>query len=190
MSAKIYFLGAILGLAGLCLGQGATQPGQPATGEKPMSITVKSDAFANAQVIPRKYTGEGEDISPPLSWSAPPAGTKELALICDDPDAPAGAWVHWVVYRIPADATSLPEGASAGKKNKLACTEGKTSWGTPGYQGPLPPKGHGTHHYHFRLYALDQPLSLKPNAAKADLLAAMKGHILAQGELMGTYERK
>ncbi len=147
-------------------------------------ITVKSAAFEAGKPIPRKHTGEGPDVSPPLTWSGAPKETQEFALICDDPDAPrAEPWVHWVVWKIPGDRTALPEGSAAGAR------EGRNDFGRNGYGGPMPPPGHGTHHYHFKLYALDAPIDLKPGATKRDRLKAMERHILDQGELLGTYER-
>lgn len=155
-------------------------------------MEIKSQAFAPNSPIPRKYSGEGQNLSPDLAWSAGPAGTKEFALIVDDPDAPNGDWVHWLVYKIPADKTSLPEGFSGGgkKPEQKDILMGATSARTTGYHGPMPPPGHGVHHYHFKIYALDTPLDQKAGATKPQLLAAMKGHILGQGELVGTYERK
>ena len=150
-----------------------------------MTINVTSTAFTAGGRIPRKHSGEGDDISPALSWSGIPDGTREIALICDDPDAPTPKpWVHWVVYKIPAARKGLEEGSAGGG------LEGKTDFGTNGYGGPMPPPGHGVHHYHFKVYALDTELKLKAGATKDELLAAMKGHILAQGEIVGTYERK
>ena len=149
-----------------------------------MPLEVKSSAFAAGGTIPRKYTGEGTDVSPPLSWSNVPEGTKEFALICDDPDAPRPTpWVHWVLYKIPASVRELPEGSSGGAR------EGRNDFGNRGYGGPMPPPGHGVHHYHFKLYALDTELDLPPGATKDQVLAAMRGHVLAQGELVGTYQR-
>lgn len=148
-------------------------------------IQVTSSAFAPGSAIPVQYTGEGADRSPPLAWSAPPAGTAELALICDDPDAPTPEpWVHWVAYGIPADSRGMAEGASSGS------IQGKNSWGKLGYGGPMPPKGHGVHHYHFQLYALDTKLGADPGLTKDALLAKMRGHIVAEGKLTGTYERR
>jgi hypothetical protein len=161
-------------------------------GAPPMSVNVTSSAFAAGQPIPRKYTGQGEDISPPLAWSNVPSGTKELALICDDPDAPrAQPWVHWVLAKIPAGTSALEEGASSAKAGKSppGMAEGKNDFGTIGYQGPMPPPGKA-HRYYFRLYALDVALTAGDVADKPTLLAAMKGHILATGELMGTYQRR
>ncbi len=147
-------------------------------------IKVTSAAFENKAKIPKKHTGEGEDVSPPLSWEGAPEGTKELALICDDPDAPmAEPFVHWVLYKIPPDVSSLPEGGSGG------AVEGENNFGTKGYKGPMPPPGHGVHHYHIKLYALDKPVDLGPGAGKNDVLKAIDGHVLDEGELVGTYER-
>ncbi len=166
-----------------------------AEGDKPGGATMKieSPAFKEGGVIPKKHTGEGADVSPALAWSGAPAGVKEFALICDDPDAPTPQpWVHWVVYAIPADATGFKEGVA--KTEKLdapkGAIQGKTSFGRVGYGGPMPPRGHGVHHYHFKLYALDAPLGLKAGLDKSALLAATQGHVLAEAELIGTYERK
>jgi Raf kinase inhibitor-like YbhB/YbcL family protein len=158
-----------------------------------MSIKIISTAFGDGQAIPKKYSGEGDDISPPLAWSNLPGGTAELALIVDDPDAPAGTWTHWVVYNIPATLTGLAEAASGKPGAKFpdpAINEGKNSAGATHYHGPMPPVGHGTHHYYFTLYALDKKLSIDKAAPKATVEKAMQGHILAKGQLIGTYERK
>jgi Raf kinase inhibitor-like YbhB/YbcL family protein len=155
-------------------------------------MTLRSDAFADGKAIPRRHSEDGEDLSPPLTWSGPPEGTQELALIVDDPDAPrAEPWVHWVLYKIPADVQSLTEGIPPTPTPDAppGARQGKNSWGTDGYRGPAPPKGHGTHHYHFRLYALDAPLAAAQGLDKAGLLHAMQGHVLAEAELVGTYER-
>ena len=150
-----------------------------------MTIEVSSPAFEPGGPIPRKYAGEGQDVSPTLSWSGLPEETKEIALICDDPDAPRPKpWVHWVVYKIPADRAGLPEGSVQG------AIEGENDFGVTGYGGPMPPKGHGVHHYHFKVYALDTELEAAAGLTKDQLLEAMEGHVLAEGELVGTYERK
>ena len=151
-------------------------------------ITLTSMAYVDGLAIPPRFTGEGADVSPALSWGAVSAGTKELALIMDDPDAPTSEpWVHWVMYRIPAETKGLPEAAG----NAAAVgVEGINSFGKTQYNGPMPPKGHGVHHYHLRVYALDQAVALGPGATKGALLAAIKGHILGIGELVGIYERK
>jgi Raf kinase inhibitor-like YbhB/YbcL family protein len=161
-------------------------------GERVMAVTIKSSAFGPGHAIPKQYTGDGKDLSPPLEWSGIPPGTKELALICDDPDAPtAEPWVHWVLYKIPPSTSVLPEGqpTSATLKEPAGALQGKNSWARIGYGGPAPPKGHGTHHYHFKLYALDSGLDLPPAVDKKSLLNAMQGHVLAEGELVGTYQR-
>ncbi len=161
-----------------------------------MAFKLSSSAFDAGKPIPRKYSGEGNDVSPPLAWDGAPEGTKEFALICDDPDAPTPKpWVHWVIYGIAADVRQLPEGVKREPqlREPVAAKQGKNSWdsgATIGYRGPMPPPGHGTHRYHFKLYALDIPLELAPSATKDQLLAAIKGHVLAEAELIGTYERK
>lgn len=158
-----------------------------------MGMMLRSDAFAGERAIPRRHTEDGEDLSPPLSWSGVPAGTRELALIVDDPDAPrAEPWVHWVLYKVPADVQTLSEGLPRTPMLNMppGAIQGKNSWGTDGYRGPAPPKGHGTHHYHFRLYALDAPLAAAQGLEKGGLLRAMQEHILAEAKLVGTYERR
>jgi len=161
-----------------------------------MTVEITSTAFDEGQPIPQKFTGEGEDVSPLLAWGNLPEGTKELALICDDPDAPREEpWVHWVIYKIPADAGGLPEGVAkdAELQEPPGALQGQNSWPDGqmvGYRGPMPPEGHGPHRYFFKLYALDGPLDVKPGATKEELLQAMEGHVLGQGQTMGTYERK
>jgi Raf kinase inhibitor-like YbhB/YbcL family protein len=156
------------------------------------TITISSTAFVNGQAVPKKYSGEGQDVSPPLSWTGVPGETQQLTLIVDDPDAPiAEPWVHWVLYGLSPATTGLPEEIPAGSeiKSPVKAFQGKTSKGNFGYHGPMPPKGHGVHHYHFKIYALDAPLSLGAGVDKKKLLQAMSGHIIAQGELVGTYQR-
>ena len=158
-----------------------------------MAITVTSPAFKNDQPIPKKYSGEGADVSPPLSWSNVPAEAKELALICDDPDAPRPEpWVHWLIYKLPAGTTQLPEGIPPERtlKTPPGAMQGAKSFGKIGYGGPMPPPGHGVHHYHFKLYGLNKALQLQPGIEKKALLSALKGAIIAEGEIVGTYERK
>lgn len=157
-----------------------------------MNLTIESPAFVSDAVIPERFTGDGEDVSPQLSWSGVPGSAKELALIVDDPDAPvAEPWVHWVIYKIPASATGLPENVAktATPAAPAGVLQGKNSWNNIGYGGPAPPRGHGVHHYHFKLYALDTALEVSSGLTKSQLLSAMEGHILAQGELVGTYQR-
>jgi len=150
-------------------------------------MEIKSSAFGSGEMIPVKYTCDGADFSPPLEWTAGPAGTKSFALICDDPDAPMGTWVHWVVYDIPPTTTMLAEGITRERELTGGGTQGINDFRKIGYGGPCPPGG--THRYFFRLYALDTLLGLKPGITKDQLLKAMKGHILAEAKLMGTYRR-
>ncbi len=156
-----------------------------------MAFTLTSPEFEHGQSIPRRYTCEGDDISPPLEWSGIPAGTKSLALIVEDPDAPDPAapkriWVHWVLYDIPADITCVPEGAG-GKDLPEGCREGLNDWKKLGYGGPCPPIGR--HRYFFRLYAMNDVLGDLDHPTKAKLERAMDGHILAVAELIGTYKK-
>lgn len=159
-------------------------------------IAMTSTAFGDGQPIPKKYTGDGQDVSPALAWTEAPTGTKQWALICDDPDAPTDEpWVHWALYAVPAAVHSLREGVktSAQLSEPKGALQGKNSWPdgrTVGYRGPAPPKGHGVHHYHFKLYALDSELKLGAGLTKSELIKAIDGHILGVGELVGTYERK
>jgi len=180
---------ALLGLSGC--GSEQEQPLEDSPNWAKLELI--STAFSEGQPIPQKYTGEGADVSPPLSWSGLPDGTQELALICDDPDAPtAEPFVHWVIYGIPAAATGLPEdfsGAESRAPELVGVAEGENSFGDTGYGGPMPPPGDGKHRYFFKLYALDSDLALQPGLDKQSLLRAMKGHVLGKGELMGTYER-
>ncbi len=160
-----------------------------------MAMQLTSTAFAAGARIPDRYTGEGADVSPPLSWSGVPEGTKQLALICEDPDAPTPEpWVHWLVFGLPPTAKGLPEGVEKKRHpfEPVGARQGRNSWPsgqTVGYRGPMPPPGHGTHRYVFRLYALDTELDLEPGRDKEALLRAMQGHVLAEGELMGTFSR-
>ena len=160
-----------------------------------MKIELTSTSFTEGQRIPVKFTGEGDDVSPAFAWKGVPAGTEELALICDDPDAPRPEpWVHWVIYKIPAGTTGLPEGVpqTARLSEPKGALQGKNSWPSgqnTGYRGPMPPPGHGRHRYFFRLYALDQKLNVEPGLSKEDLLSAIKDHTLGEGQLMGTYSR-
>lgn len=153
-----------------------------------MSIELTSTAFQPGATIPKQYTGDGADRSPPLRWSEPPAGTHSLALICDDPDAPRGTWVHWVLFNLPGRTRELEEGVPKTETLANGAKQGKNDFGNLGYGGPAPPKGK-PHRYVFKLYALDAALDLPGGASKAQLLDAMKGHILAEGQLTGTYGR-
>ena len=150
-------------------------------------MEISSPSFNHGEFIPRKYSGDGHDVSPPLNWENVPDGTKSFALISDDPDAPMGTWVHWVLYNIPADLRSLAEGVPKDRQLKNGAMHGATDFRRPGYGGPCPPGG--THRYFFKLYALDTLLKLGPGATKSDVVKAMQGHILGQCELMGKYKR-
>ncbi|MCG3181570.1 MAG: hypothetical protein BIFFINMI_03968 [Phycisphaerae bacterium] len=170
------------------------KPGAP----RAVPFALGSDAFKPGAAIPQAYTGEGADMSPGLSWQGVPAGTRELALIVDDPDAGPTPWVHWVIYRIPVSLNGLKERAGTQLRTTLAeprgVLQGLNSWpkerGNIGYRGPFPPTGSGVHHYRFTLYALDQPLAADAGLTADQLHAAMAGHVLATATLTGTYERK
>lgn len=153
-----------------------------------MPFELTSPAFGPGEPIPRQYTCDGKDISPPLEWSDPPQGTRSFMLISDDPDAPVGTWVHWVLYDLPAETRALPEAISPDAELPDGGRHGKNSWRRLGYGGPCPPSG--THRYFFKLYALDAVLDLAAGVNKEQLVRAMEGHILAQAEVMGTYARK
>lgn len=160
-----------------------------------MDIKVTSSAFVQGERIPKRYSGEGQDISPPIAWSDLPEGTKELVLICDDPDAPTtDPWVHWVIYKIPADTHELPEAVpnALRLKKPAGALQGKNSWNngqTIGYRGPMPPPDHTLHHYYFTLYALSVKLVAEPGMTKKALLQDIQEHVIAKGQLMGTYQR-
>src|SRR5438309_11717707 len=200
MTRSLCFL--IFALVFLCSCQTANQnrvganQSRPATtpaekhsepGSEKMSIKITSTAFADGEMMPKQYTCDGANVSPPLFWSGVPASAKALALICDDPDAPGKTWVHWVVYDLPASLSSLTENIATTAELTDGGTQGANDFKKIGYGGPCPPSG--THRYYFKLYALDAELDLKPGAMKSDLLKAMEGHVVAQGQLMGTYRR-
>jgi Raf kinase inhibitor-like YbhB/YbcL family protein len=188
----------------LCLAAAAVLLGscssdkKPETGgevERKMPVKVTSPAFKEGEMIPKQYTCDGVDESPPLAWDGVPALAKSIALICDDPDAPRGTWVHWVLYDLPSETKGLP--AAVGHDGKLpnGAKQGKNDFGKLGYGGPCPPSrwrvsASGTHRYFFRVYALDTNLTLEPGATKAELLRAMEGHTVAEGQLMSRYSRK
>jgi Raf kinase inhibitor-like YbhB/YbcL family protein len=180
--------GAALVLAALVF---APRPNRVSTTNerKAMSIPLVSSAFTEGQPIPAKYTCDGRDVSPPLQWSQVPSAAKSLALICDDPDAPMGTWVHWVLYDLPASTPALAEAVPAKETLPSGAKQGRNDFRKIGYGGPCPPAGR-PHRYYFKLYALDGPVGLEPGASKQDLLRALTGHILGEGQLMGTYQRK
>lgn len=152
-----------------------------------MAIELTSPVFAEGEEIPGRYTCDGENISPPLAWSGAPPGTHSLALICDDPDAPVGTWVHWVLFNLPPGLDALPEAIPAEAVLVNGTRQGRNDFRRYGYGGPCPPRG--SHRYYFKLYALDCQLQLPAAAGKTELLQAMQGHILAEGSLMGRYRR-
>jgi len=152
------------------------------------TLTLSSPAFRDGEPIPRHFTGDGMDVSPPLAWGDPPPGTKSFALVCDDPDAPRGVWVHWLLYDLPRTTRRLPEGVPADPDLDDGSRQGANDFGYVGYGGPAPPRG-APHRYFFKLYALDTELNLPSGARKAEVLAAMDGHVLADGQLIGTYQR-
>lgn len=152
-------------------------------------LNLRSSAFAEGDTIPQQYTCDGEDISPPLSWDEPPEGAESFVLIVDDPDAPVGTWVHWVVFNIPPDTRSLPEDVPAQEQLSDGAVHGNNSWNRLGYGGPCPPSG-STHSYVFKLYALDTTLDLEAGAKKNPVVSGMEGHVLAASELTGEYARQ
>ena len=153
-----------------------------------MTLSLSSTAFKEGDKIPVKYSCDGQDISPPLAWSEPPQGTRVFALIIDDPDAPGGVFTHWVLFNLPANIRQLGEGIPAQERLQNGALQGKNDFGRIGYGGPCPPRG-PAHRYRFTLYALDKALDTKPGASKKEVLDTIKGHILARGQLTGTYQR-
>jgi len=165
----------------------AQQPAVDKPNDTNGGIKLTSTAFKEGQPIPATYTCKGVNVSPPLEWSGVPKTAKTVAIIADDPDAPGGTWVHWVLYNLPADNIGLVENVPATENLKAGGFQGKNSSGKIGYDGPCPPSG--THRYFFKFYALDGELPLKAGATNPELLKAMEGHIVAQGQLMGTFGR-
>ena len=163
-------------------------PNQAQAGGGAVSLTISSTSFSGGGDIPKKYTCDGLDISPQLSWSEPPSGTQTFALLADDPDAPGRSWNRWTLWNLPATARSLPEGLAKEAQLPDGTRQGRNDFPRTGYNGPCPPPG-TPHRYYFKIFALDTGLDLRAGAGKKDLEAAMKGHILAQGEWMGRYGR-
>ena len=176
---------ALTGLS-LCFASflGATPRAQIQEG----TMKISSASFSAGEMIPKKFTCDGPDASPKLSWTEPPAKTESFALIMDDPDAPAGTWVHWVLFDLPADARELAEGVAKQEQLANGARQGRNDFGKIGYGGPCPPPG-GPHRYFFKLYAVNAKLNLKAGATKAEVESAMKGHILAHAEMIGKYGR-
>jgi Raf kinase inhibitor-like YbhB/YbcL family protein len=152
-----------------------------------MALQITSSAFRDGGSIPKKFTCDGTDVSPALAWNGTPAKTKAFAVIVDDPDAPGGTWVHWVLYDLPADAHNLPEGAPKNPRLPNGAFQGRNDFGKIGYNGPCPPRG-AAHRYFFKLYALDAETNLKAGATKADVERTMNRHILAQTQLIGIFQ--
>jgi Raf kinase inhibitor-like YbhB/YbcL family protein len=153
-----------------------------------MTIQLSSPAFQEGETIPRQYTADGKNVSPSLRWNDPPQETKSFALICDDPDAPRGTWTHWLLFNLPGDKRELPESVPTTETIDNGARQGKNNFHKAGYGGPSPPAGK-PHRYYFRLYALDSTLDLAAGASRQQLVDAMKGHVLAEGQLMGRYGR-
>ncbi|HET6382518.1 MAG TPA: YbhB/YbcL family Raf kinase inhibitor-like protein [Armatimonadota bacterium] len=181
---------AILFLGALCACQAPRRaPSKTSTAHHaPALMQVSSEGFAPGAMIPREYTCDGRSISPPLSWSVAPRGTRSLALICSDPDAPGGTFTHWVIYNLPAASRGLPADVPASARLRNGADQGVNDFGKNGYGGPCPPSG--VHHYLFDLYALDTRLTPAGRVTRQVLLNAMKDHVLGHGELMGRYRRQ
>jgi Raf kinase inhibitor-like YbhB/YbcL family protein len=163
-------------------------PEASAQGGRTMALVISSPSFSPGADIPKKHTCDAADVSPQLTWSGAPAGTRSFALIADDPDAPVGTWTHWLLYDLPATATGLPENVNKVDEPPAGGRQGRNDFRKIGYGGPCPPPGK-PHRYFFKLYALDRPLELKAGASKKEVEQAMKGHVLAQAELVGKYGR-
>jgi len=159
-----------------------------AKGAGSMTFSISSSSFSQGGEIPRKFTCDGADVSPELTWTTPPAGTQSFALIADDPDAPAGTWTHWVLYDLPPQITVVPEGMSKVDEVPSGGRQGRNDFRKIGYGGPCPPPGK-PHRYFFKIYAVDRMLNLKPGSSKQEVEQAMQNHILGQAELMGKYQR-
>lgn len=179
------FLCALIALSALHFEK---QPNLTRKGKQAMKMELKSAAFKDGGTIPGKFTCDGPDVSPALSWTGIPAEAKSLALICDDPDAPIGTWVHWVIYNIPATASELAEAVPKTEILANGALQGKNDFRKIGYGGPCPPRG-PAHRYFFKIYALDTMVKLNPGATKKDLLDRLKNHILAEAQLLGKYGR-
>jgi hypothetical protein len=173
----------------LLAGCGGADTGPEPARQEVGTMEITSAAFVHGEGIPTRHTCDGEDLSPPLAWSGAPEGTRSFALICDDPDAPAGTWVHWVIFGVPADSSGLAEGVPPEETLESGARQGKNDFKRLGWGGPCPPRGK-PHRYFFRLYALDTVPGIPPGSTKERLLDAVEGHVLAEGVLIGTYARK
>jgi len=187
MLKNVIVLAVVPVLLLFCSCEQSAQADSGAVGGKEMELKVTSSAFVEGGLIPPRYTCDGADISPPLRWDAVPEGTKSIALISDDPDAPMGTWVHWVLFNLPPDTKELAENIPPNKTLPNGAKQGTSDFGRIGYGGPCPPSG--THRYFFKIYALDAVIDLPAGARKQQLVKAMEGHILGQGQLIGKYKR-
>ena len=189
MNARSQFAGSIAIMAGFAWIFGVAEFGAAAPETQPKgTMQLTSTAFNQGQPIPERHTCDNKNVSPPLKWSGTPAAAKSLALIADDPDAPVGTWVHWVLYDLPPTVNMLPEDLQKGQYTPQGAKQGLNDFKHLGYGGPCPPPGK-PHRYFFKLYALDSVLNLKPGATKAEVEQAMANHVLAEGQLMGSYKR-
>jgi len=180
-------IGSLFLFAVLLAACASTPTATPSAQEAPMTLTLSSSAFAAGKSIPAEFSCKGRNISPALAWSGAPTNTASYALIVEDPDAPSGTFVHWVIYNIPAASSGLAQGVAQTPTLDDGTAQGKNSGNSQYYEGPCPPSG--THRYFFRLYALDTRLNLAPGATAEQLRKAIQGHVLAQGELMGTFSK-
>ena len=187
MSKKIYII-VFMSLLLLCSCKKDKENYSKSKGDNKMDIKISSSAFEDGGMIPSEYTCDGDDISPPLRWEDLPEKTKTIAIICDDPDAPGGTFVHWVLYDVPANKEHLDKGLPDDETFDNGTRQGITSFGKTGYGGPCPPSG--THRYFFKIYALDVKINTATIIDKEHLLKAMEGHLLGQGKLMGLYKRQ
>ena len=195
MKSRVVLLGLVM-IASLpaCSNRSGSSAGKPSTqnqnqdqSQNAKDIKLSSTAFKDGEAIPSQYTCDGVNVSPPLEWSGVPKSAKTVAIIADDPDAPAGTWVHWVLYNLPGENIGMVENLPATDNLKAGGFQGKNDFEKIGYGGPCPPSG--THRYFFKIYALDIDLPLKAGATKVEVDKAMAGHVVAQGQLMGTYRR-
>lgn len=162
--------------------------GRDLSGGKSMEIKITSKSFREGGMIPEKYSCDGDNASPPLAWNSVPEGTKSIALICDDPDAPMRIWIHWILFNLPPNVRELAENVPPQRELKNGTRQGTNDFRRIGYGGPCPPPG-PAHRYYFKLYALDTVVNLGPGTSEFQLVEAMKDHILAEGQLMGKYKR-
>lgn len=167
----------------------AEETAAPVDEEETLTLKLTSPAFLEGERIPKKYTGEGPDVSPPLKWIQAPPTTASFAVICDDPDAPMGTWDHWIIYNIPMEASILPEAVPTQEQLPDGSRQGLNDFGEVGYRGPMPPPGK-PHRYFFTLYALDTVLDLPKPVGREELEKALKGHVIEESRLMGTYQRQ